>query len=160
MCLDMGWLQRRQERFATAVAVAVAQAIDDRLASLSHNKPSEVIDASGKMLGAMTGFLTGASELALKGAASALGQRGGRKTQALKRKALQSAPRERPACPVCRDPNSRTLTVEQILEHRRHEHLGDEGRTEAPNQSADSAGAETANQLYGLQAVGFKGPIQ
>jgi hypothetical protein len=154
----VGFFAKRRQALAEAVAQAVARALDDRLGELSKNKPVEVADAGAKMLGAMSGFLQGAGELALKGAASALGQRGGKRSQAL-RKQRVALQRSEPSCELCRDPTSRNISVETINRHREHEFARQTPRTDAGEGQPAEGSENPANQLLGLQAVGFKGPL-
>lgn len=120
----MWWRKKRETEFAQTVANAVAQAVVE---ALKHAKPTPEAQAGeffSNALSGMSGFLNGAGDLALRGAASALGQRGGRKTAAKRqRQAAEQSRLARPApqCPLCRDPHFKHVTVEMIQNHRRHE---------------------------------------
>jgi hypothetical protein len=142
----MGFFARRRAALTEAVTRAVLEAVEKRLDERSKPRIDEVGDVAAKMLGSMTGFLSGAGDLALRGAASALGQRGGRRTQD-KRRQLKRLPAGTPAaCELCRDPYTRNLTVEMIARHRAHE-------------GTRNANAETAQQLQPDEAEPQRDPV-
>jgi hypothetical protein len=148
----MGFFARRRTLLAQAIAEAVAEAVVKRLPTAPPTSAADVADVGAKMLGSMTGFLTGASDLALRGAASALGQRGGRRTQERRRGRVALPPiSSRPTCRLCRDSHTRNLSVEEIQEHRRHEHSTDP----APARIDDPAGDQRNSAgLWGQQRIG------
>jgi hypothetical protein len=92
-----------------------------------------IYEAQAKQVEALTSFLTAMSELSMKRAASALGARGGRTTA--KRKAAAKAVAGVRACPLCRDPMSRNISVEILAEHRKHEVIDED----APEQHVNGA---------------------
>lgn len=146
----MGFFAKRRQLLAQAIAEAVAQALSER----SRTKPVEIADAGAKMLESMTGFLTGAGDLALRGAASALGQRGGKRTAERRRARLMPAKTaDRPACPLCKDPQFRHVTVEMIVAHRQHE--GVNARSDPDPANDQEPDHDQRVFPIGAQAVGF-----
>lgn len=156
--------KQREMEFAQTVATAVAQAVGETLKEAQKPKLDDFGGFYEKTLGGMAQFLNGASDVALRGAASALGQRGGRRTQQRKRERLaaaQSAPTAR-SCKLCRDSHARNLTVDDILEHRKHEY----GHSNSlPSESAgrpagvESPDDDATDQRLSLAKIGFNGPV-
>jgi hypothetical protein len=160
----MGMFRRRRENLIRDVTAAVMVAVEERLKATTKADPADIADVGAKMLGGMTDFLKGAGDIALRGAASAMGQRGGRRTQekrrAAKRLAFES---NQPAaeCDLCRDPLTRNVSIEMIMRHRAHEHRRAYERTQTDSARADDpAELRNANGLYGQQAFTYPPPDQ
>ena len=155
----MGNFRRRREQLVTDVSRAVLTALEERLKAAPAQSPADIAAVGAQMLGGMTEFLKGAGDLALRGAASALGQRGGRRTQERKRAAKRLAAESQPPnCELCRDPLTRHVTVEMILQHRSHE-----GRRHAsPETNAtgtdDSTSAQQQQPLF-KPTLGYRDAI-
>jgi hypothetical protein len=130
--------RKRNQELAAAVAVAVVEA----LKPADRPRLQEAGDFFESSLKGMTGFLSQAGDLALRGAASALGQRGGRRTQQRKRERARAIAREHPACPMCVNPMRRDVTFEMIAEHRKHEHNGS-AVPEERNENQEGADGRT-----------------
>jgi len=100
----------------------VAEALAEHLPKVDKPSLDEAGNFYAKAIDSMGNFLGNAGDLALRGAASALGQRGGRASGA-KRAAKKIAATVNPpsACPLCKDPSFRFVTVPMIQAHRSHE---------------------------------------
>jgi hypothetical protein len=154
---------RNRKKLVQELSAAVGEAVREALKEANKPKLDDFGSFYEKTLGGMSSFMNGAADVAIRGAASALGQRGGRKTQARKRARIElaNARNNSPPCPLCRDPLARNITVEQILEHRRHENGHTyPGPTESSGGSPGEQGAdETVSQpFFGQQAIGFNRP--
>lgn len=117
--------KKTRDRIVRETAEAVLAALDQRQADGKKPDLAAVGDFYEKTLGGMSNFLSGAGDLALRGAASLMGQRGGR-AKAAKRRAAMPAANGRVACRLCVNEMVRNPTVAEIMEHRRHEHSGSE----------------------------------
>lgn len=126
-----------------AVTAAIA-AVQEQLSRPSHPSLDEAGGFYGKAIDSMGNFLANAGELALRGAASAMGQRGGRAT-ARNRAAKRVPPTARPVveCELCRNPLTRNVTVESIMRHRQHEYSGPPSPTDTPEGPGTDSGPET-----------------
>ena len=142
----MGYFKRRRQRLVSEVVAAVLKA-------LPSQQPSG-LDAIGefysKTLGGMGQFMNGAGELALRSAASILGQKGGiaRQKNRAARKAAAIAAATKPRCALCVDPMHRGVTIPMILEHQKHANTPAEPVSE---QNSESTGGD-------LRAIGYTNP--
>jgi hypothetical protein len=106
------------------------------------------LESQSKNVEVMTGFLQAVQELAVKRAASALGQRGGRKSaesRARARNARRPAQSpSAPTCPLCQDINFRDVTVEMITAHRAHSSTG----TQTYESSSETTGPESGDDQH------------
>jgi hypothetical protein len=116
----MGFFSKRRDAQNQALAKAVAQAVVEALKPPDRPRLAEAGEFFNSSLDGMGKFLANAGDLAIRGAAAAMGQRGGRKTQAKRREAQKKAVRENPSCPMCVNPLRRDVTFEMIAEHRKH----------------------------------------
>jgi hypothetical protein len=114
--------RRKLEAMRQQIVADVLAALDARHGGSTKPSLAEAGDFYASAIGAMGKFLEQSGDLAVRGAASALGQRGGR-AKAAKRAAKAVAAAIKPAdeCAICRDPLTRNLSVESINRHRFHE---------------------------------------
>ncbi len=133
------WFKSRRQKLIADVTAAVV----DALAKQAPTAKEAPYDSVGKFyaetLGGMSSFLTQAGELALSGAMAAMGRRGGKakaRNRAERLARLAAAPKPSD-CELCRDPQTRNVTVESIREHRIHESKGTTNRNgSAPEQAS------------------------
>lgn len=102
----------------------------ERIASIAEALGSALgrtFEIESKLLADMGGFLGVLQEASARKAAAVLGSRGGRASQAKKKKRLAA-----PQCPLCADPMRRDVTTEMVDFHRKH---GDSGNgASAPDE--------------------------
>jgi hypothetical protein len=138
------WFKSRRNALIAEITAAVIDALEKRHPAASATP----IDAIGKFyadsLGGMSAFMTNAGELALRGAMSAMGQRGGRAKAKKRAERLALGAATPRSCALCLDPQYRGVTVQMIQEHRRHEgngHRSTETASEAPSGPEPAQGA-------------------
>jgi hypothetical protein len=146
--------RKRREKELAALAQAVAAAVVQALGERPKTDLAAAGEFGGQMLDGMSKFLAGAGDIALRGAASQLGQRGGKRTAQRKRqmREAQEAAQRRPVCKLCRDPMARPLTVQEINLHREHEN-NVFASPESANETGNIGNAgEIPRNEYGLYA--------
>ena len=146
--------RRRREKERAELVQAIVQAVTQAIGERSKPDLAQAGEFGGKMLDGMAKFLDGAGEIALRGAASQLGQRGGKRTQARRRATLAAQEQEqrKPVCKLCRDPLARPLTVAEILNHREHEHNVNAGTDQANDPGDKRDTREIPRNEFGLYA--------